>query len=49
LETVKATGNYLDFHFPVELLGCPKCGEVLVTEELVRGKIATLESMLEQK
>jgi hypothetical protein len=49
LESVKTTGNYLGYRFQVELQGCPKCGQVFVPEELVRTKIAELESALEQK
>jgi hypothetical protein len=49
LETVKTTGYYLGYRFQVELQGCPHCGYLYIPEELVRTKIAEVESLLEQK
>lgn len=40
---------YLGSAFPVELLKCPQCGLVLVPEELALGKMAEVESTLEDK
>jgi len=40
---------YLDSKFTVELPTCLKCGMVLVPEELALGKMAEVESLLEDK
>jgi phage FluMu protein Com len=49
LETTDVTGDYLGYKFPVQLMGCPSCGQVYVPEDLVRTKIAEVEALLEQK
>ena len=49
LTPVKTTAVYLRFRFDVEVFGCPVCGQLYIPEELVRTKIAELESVLEQK
>jgi NAD-dependent SIR2 family protein deacetylase len=49
LETVKTSAAYLGFRFPVDLPGCPSCGRIYVPEDLVRTRIAELETMLEEK
>lgn len=41
--------TYLGSSFPVELLKCPKCNLVLITEELALGKMAEVEQTLEDK
>jgi DNA-directed RNA polymerase subunit RPC12/RpoP len=41
--------SYLGNSFPVELLKCPKCGLVLIPEELALGKMAEVEKALEDK
>ncbi len=41
--------DYLDSRFNVELPTCPKCGMVLIPEELALGKMAEVESLLEDK
>lgn len=41
--------HYLKQQFPVEMLKCPACGLVLVTEELALGKMAEVEQLLEDK
>lgn len=41
--------SYLDNCFPVDLLTCPKCGQVLIPEELAKGKMLEVERMLEEK
>ena len=40
---------YLDSKFSVELPTCPKCGQVLIPEELALGKMADVEHLLEDK
>lgn len=46
-KVVKVT--YLSGNFQVELLKCPKCGMVLVTEDLALGKMLEVEKNLEDK
>ncbi len=40
---------YMGSSFPVELLTCPKCGLVLIPEELALGKMNEVEKALEDK
>jgi hypothetical protein len=49
LESGKVDISYLGNSFPVELLRCPKCGLVLIPEELALGKMAEVEKALEDK
>ena len=49
LEPRKVTIRYLKSAFPAELLGCPVCGQVYVSEELAMGKMAEVERTLEDK
>lgn len=49
LEVGKVDISYLGNSFPVELLKCPKCGLVLIPEELALGKMAEVEKVLEDK
>lgn len=41
--------KYLNGNFEVELLKCPKCGKVLITEDLALGKMLEVEKGLEDK
>ncbi|MBN1629696.1 MAG: DNA-binding protein [Thermoleophilia bacterium] len=41
--------RYLDHAWIVKTLKCPKCGQVCLSEELVRGKISEVEMSLEDK
>ena len=41
--------KYLSGDFEVELLKCPKCNMVLITEELAIGKMLEVEKGLEDK
>jgi ribosomal protein S27AE len=41
--------EYLGNRLTTELAKCPKCGMVLVSEELALGKMAEVEQMLEDK
>ncbi|MDR1246539.1 MAG: hypothetical protein LBK57_05860 [Clostridiales Family XIII bacterium] len=41
--------SYLAHNFFAELPRCPVCGQVFVSEELVRDKIASVEKNLEDK
>jgi hypothetical protein len=41
--------SYMGSSFPVDLLRCPKCGMVLIPEELALGKMLEVEKALEDK
>lgn len=41
--------KYLSGNFEVELMKCPKCNMVLITEELALGKMLEVEKGLEDK
>jgi len=45
----KVAVSYMGSSFPVELLKCPQCGLVLITEELAQGKMLEVEKTLEDK
>lgn len=40
---------YLGGNFEIELLECPSCKNVLITEELAQGKMLEVEKSLEDK
>ncbi|NYB72696.1 MULTISPECIES: DVU_1557 family redox protein [Sedimentibacter] len=41
--------NYLEHSFFTDILSCPDCGEVFISEELVKGRISEVEMQLEDK
>ena len=45
----KVTVEYLGSAYPVDLYKCPKCGQVLVPEELALGRMVEVEKTLEDK
>lgn len=45
----KTTFTYLKHEFYAELPKCPVCGQVYVSEELAKGKMAEVEAALEDK
>jgi DNA-directed RNA polymerase subunit RPC12/RpoP len=49
LESEKVQVQYLGSVFTTDLLRCPGCGTVLVTEEIALGKMAKLEQVIEDK
>ncbi|MGV8905688.1 MAG: DVU_1557 family redox protein [Acetobacterium sp.] len=49
LELKKVTVLYLAGSFEVELMKCPVCNYVLITEELAMGKMLEVEEGLENK
>lgn len=49
LEPAQVRVDYLNSAYPVELLRCPRCRSVLVTEDLALGKMADVEKALEDK
>ena len=49
LETGAVSVAYLENAFPVDLLKCPRCGLVLVPEDLAMGRMLEVEKQLEDK
>jgi hypothetical protein len=49
LELCKVQVTYLGSVFSLDLLKCPGCGAVVVTEEIAAGKMAEAEQILEDK
>jgi hypothetical protein len=45
----QVTVDYLGNQFTTELPVCPKCGLVLISEEIATGKMAEVEQILEDK
>ena len=45
----KTVFSYLGHTVSHEVLTCPKCGKVLIPEELAEGKMAEIEEQLEDK
>ena len=41
--------TYLGHAFFTDLPRCPKCGQVFISEDLVRGRISDVETQLEDK
>jgi hypothetical protein len=41
--------TYLGHSFRTEVLCCPTCGQVFIPEDLVKGRMAEVEMMLEDK
>ncbi|MGE4506260.1 MAG: DVU_1557 family redox protein [Desulfovibrionaceae bacterium] len=49
LRLAPAVLEYLGSNFNVELPSCPKCGDVLIPEQLALGKMLEVEKLLEDK
>ncbi|TEB14679.1 hypothetical protein Psfp_02724 [Pelotomaculum sp. FP] len=49
LAPAKTTFVYLKHEFYADLPRCPVCGQVFVSEELTTGKMAEVETQLEDK
>ena len=45
----KTTFTYLGHEMTHPVLRCPVCGQAFIPEELVNGKIAEVEALLEEK
>mgnify|MGYP001175050982 CR=1 FL=1 len=45
----KTVFDYLERSFSEDLLRCPNCGQVLISQELADGRMADVEAMLEDK
>ena len=49
LEEMDTQFAYLDKKFRHKVPRCPQCGQVFISEELAKGKMAQLEKTLEEK
>ncbi len=49
LEEAEAAVEYLGYHIKEKIPRCPKCGQIYISEELVKSKVAMLETSLEEK
>jgi uncharacterized protein with PIN domain len=49
LREMRTDFSYLGHTFHADTMRCPQCGQVYLTEELVRGRIAEVEYGLEDK
>ena len=49
LEIGKAKFSYLGHDMVSEVPVCPKCGQIYLTEDLVKGRIHAIEGSLEDK
>ncbi len=49
LEARKVEITYLNASFRVELPVCPKCGRIMVEEDLATGRMFEVEQLLEDK
>jgi len=45
----KVNFSYLAHNFATEIPACPKCGQVFISEQLAKGKMAEVEKNLEEK
>jgi predicted RNA-binding Zn-ribbon protein involved in translation (DUF1610 family) len=49
LEPIKTFFSYLGHSFSVDVLKCPQCGEMYIPEAMVKGRMAEVEMLLEDK
>ena len=49
LKPTNTNFSYLGHSFRAEAPRCPGCGQVFISEELVKGRIAEVEMILEDK
>ena len=49
MEMIEASFDYLTRSFRHKVPRCPNCGQISLPEELVTGKMAEVESMIEDK
>jgi hypothetical protein len=49
LQNQKVDFHYLGHYFSNDMLVCPICGQVFVSEVLAKGKMAEVEMLLEDK
>jgi hypothetical protein len=46
---IKTDFTYLGHNFFTEIPKCPECGQVFISEELVKGRINDVEMQMEDK
>jgi len=49
LKPEKTYFSYLGHSYYADILKCPGCGEVYIPEELAKGRMSEVETMLEDK
>lgn len=49
MEEIDANFSYLDRTFRHKVLRCPQCGQVVLSEELVTGRMSEVEALIEEK
>jgi len=49
LKPAKINFQYLGHSFQAEMQRCPQCGQVYIPEALVKGRMAEVEMLLEDK
>jgi hypothetical protein len=49
LEMIKTDFTYLGHSFFTEAPKCPECGQVFISEEMVKGRISEVEMQMEDK
>jgi hypothetical protein len=49
LEPKKTVFDYMGMSFTYDVMCCPKCGAVLIPQDLAEGKMAEVERMMEDK
>jgi uncharacterized protein with PIN domain len=49
LQMIKTDFTYLGHNFFTEIPKCPECGQVFISEELVKGRINDVEMQMEDK
>lgn len=49
LELIKTNFIYLRHSFASEVPKCPQCGQVFISEDLVKAKVVPVEHLLEDK
>ncbi|MGI6404672.1 MAG: DVU_1557 family redox protein [Oscillospiraceae bacterium] len=49
MQPAKTSFTYMGLYFHAEVPRCPQCGQVYISEELARGKMAEVEMQLEEK
>lgn len=49
LELIKTNFIYLRHSFASEVPKCPQCGQIFISEDLVKGKVIPVEHLLEDK
>lgn len=49
MEEIDANFSYLDRTFRHKVSRCPQCGQVVLSEELVTGRMSEVEALIEEK